>query len=306
MKYKIIPIIAILTVVFTLSSHVEAQNHQQQLYTQQNGKKIFSLEEIEQYKAEGIKFIPDISYREDYDACKLDLVMPTEAGTGQRPAIVVIHGGGWRNGDKRKGIFIMTALDFAARGYVCISINYRLLSDSTSIATCVEDTKCAVRWLRAHAEEYKVDPMRIGAYGHSAGAHLAAMLGICPPSAGLEGDGPWQEYSSMVQSVVGSATPTEIPERFRSNTLTKEELRNISPMAHVSSNAPPFLLIHDVSDRTVPVEQADEFVTALKQAGAKEVSYFRFDNGSGHGVIRNINVIKPAMESFFMQTLRNK
>jgi len=149
MKYKIIPIIAILSVVFTISSHVEAQNHQQQLYTQQNGKKIFSLEEIEQYKAEGIKFIPDISYREDYEACKLDLAMPTKAGTGQRPAIVVIHGGGWRNGDKRKGIFIMTALDFAARGYVCISINYRLLSDSTSIATCVEDTKCAVRWLRA-------------------------------------------------------------------------------------------------------------------------------------------------------------
>jgi len=305
MKYKIISIIAILSVVITISINVDAQNHQQQVHKQQMGRRIFSLEEIEAYKADGVEFIPDISYREDYEACKLDLAMPTDAGTGPRSAIVVIHGGGWSNFDKRKGIFIMTALDFAARGYVCISINYRLLSDSTTIATCVEDTKCAVRWLRAHAEEYNVDPMRIGAFGHSAGAHLAAMLGICPPAAGLEGDGPWQEYSSVVQSVVGSATPTEIPERFRSNTMTKEELWNISPISHVCSNAPPFLLIHDVSDQTLPVEQADIFVTALKQAGAKEVWYFRFDNGSGHGVIRNINVIQPAMESFFMQTLKN-
>jgi acetyl esterase/lipase len=305
MKYRISHLITLLFFATAINTVVQAQNHQQDL-SAKAARKIFSLEEIEQYKAEGVKFIPDISYREDYEACKLDLAMPTEAGTGPRPAIVFIHGGGWRNGDKRKGIFIMTALDFAAKGYVCISINYRLLSDSTTIATCVEDTKCAVRWLRAHAEEYNVNPMRIGAFGHSAGAHLAAMLGICGPSAGLEGDGPWQEYSSMVQSVVGSATPTEIPERFRSNAMTKEELRNISPISHVSSDAPPFLLIHDVSDQTVPVEQVDDFVTSMKQAGAKEIWYFRFDNGSGHGVIRNIKTIQPAMESFFMQTLMNK
>jgi acetyl esterase/lipase len=148
----------------------------------------------------GVRVIADIAYREGASkAWRLDLAMPKEPADEPRPAIVFVHGGGWRSGDKRKGNFLGPTLAFAAKGYVCITVNYRLLGDAPMPA-CIEDVKCAVRWLRAHAEEYNVNPERIGAYGNSAGAHLVAMLGVCPPSAGLEGDGPWQEYSSMVQA----------------------------------------------------------------------------------------------------------
>jgi acetyl esterase/lipase len=85
--------------------------------------------------------------------------MPSKQGNAPRPALVIIHGGGWRNGDKRAGSFLNSTLSYAAKGYVCITVNYRLLKEeSDTIAQCVEDVKNAVRWLRAHAEKYNVDP----------------------------------------------------------------------------------------------------------------------------------------------------
>ena len=162
------------------------------------------------------------------------------------------------------------------KGYVCVTVNYRML-DEAPITACVEDVKNAVRWLRAHAEEYNIDPERIGATGNSAGAHLAVMLGVCPPSAGLEGDGPYQEYSSMVQAVVASATPTSFlsamsdRQRERSNEqaaraprknelrMESEEVRaKASPVTYASADAPPILLVHSISDRTVGVFHSDK------------------------------------------------
>ena len=282
---------------------------------------------------DGVKVVPDLAYREGHERWTLDLAVPAEEGGPPRPAIVFVHGGGWRSGDKRREPFLGPALEFAAKGYVCITVNYRLLSHAPFPA-CVEDVKCAVRWLRAHAEKYNVDPERIGAYGNSAGAHLVAMLGLCPPSAGLEGDGPWQDQSSMVQAVVCSATPasflvamndrvrdadqksrpardakqsTDRQAAGRPRTQMPEELRRkISPMTYVSADAPPLLIIHDAADRTVSVRQSDEFAKALKEAGAKDVTYMRFDEGFGHGVfMRNIEVTGPARKAFFERTLKN-
>ena len=155
----------------------------------------------------GVVVLPDIPYREGAsDAWKLDLAMPADRGTAPRPALVFVHGGGWRGGDKRRAAFFGAAVEFAAKGYVCTSVEYRLTGEAPFPA-CIEDVKCAVRWMRAHAQNYNIDPEKFGAYGNSAGAHLVAILGLCPKSAGLEGDGPWQEYSSMVQAVCCSATP---------------------------------------------------------------------------------------------------
>ena len=280
---------------------------------------------------DGVKVLPDLAYREGHERWTLDLAMPAERGDKPRPAIVFVHGGGWRSGDKRRQPFLGPALEFATKGYVSITVNYRLLGHAPFPA-CIEDVKCAVRWLRAHADEYHVDPEWIGAYGNSAGAHLAAMLGVCPPSAGLEGDGPWQDHSSMVQAVVCSATPTSFlmamndrtprpgrpgepakgakqrkgqPGGGRRRIQMSEELRRkISPMTYVSADAPPFLIIHDTADRTVSVRHADDFSKALEEAGAKDVTYLRFDEGFGHGVFaRNIEVTGPAREAFFERTL---
>ncbi len=150
----------------------------------------------------------DLSYREGNPAWRLDLYQPQGPADGLRPALVFVHGGGWRGGDKGAGQFKSLPERFAARGYVCISVNYRL-TDEAPFPACLEDVKCAVRWLRAHAGEYHIDPDRIGAYGNSAGAHLVSLLGLVGPDAGFEGDGPYQEHSSLVQAVCPSATPTD-------------------------------------------------------------------------------------------------
>ncbi len=269
---------------------------------------------------DGVAAISDIPYRPgDSKKWRLDLAMPAERGDAPRPAIVFVHGGGWRGGSKDKALFLGQALEYAAKGYVCVSVGYRLI-DEAPMPACISDVKCAVRWLRAHAKDYNLDPGRIGAYGNSAGAHLASMLGVCPSSAGLEGDGPWQEYSSMVNAVVSSATPasfTTFKRRRPGNSdarrtsawagLTVEAQKQASPITYVSAGAPPFLLMHDVSDKTVPVQQSDDFVAALKKAGAKDVTYMRLDKGYGHGVFtKGGQETRQAMEAFFARTLKKK
>lgn len=308
--------------VVLLFQSVGAQQPQQQNRRQQ---RTVTVEQIMQQLPEGVTFIPDIAYREGNEAWKLDLAMPTERGETPRPALVFIHGGGWRGGDKRRGGFLRPTISYADKGYVCVTVNYRMLNEAP-ITACVEDVKNAVRWLRAHAEEYNIDPERIGASGNSAGAHLAVMLGVCPPSAGLEGDGPYQEYSSMVQAVVASATPTDFlsvmsdRQRNRSNAqaarpprknelrLESEEVRaKTSPVTYASADAPPILLVHAISDRTVGVYHSDKLVRALREAGAKNVSYILLGDESGHGAFqRNIAFTEPAREAFFNRVLKAK
>jgi len=259
-----------------------------------------TTEQLLKQVPEGVTVIPDIAYRQGSDAWKLDLAMPTERGAKPRPAIVFVHGGGWVSGDKRRANFLGPALEFAAKGYVCTTINYRL---GGSKRACVEDAKCSVRWLRANVKKYNIDPDRIGAYGNSAGAHLVAMLGICPASAGLEGDGPWREYSSMVQAVVASATPT----RPRVRGGSAHDAKKIAPMTYIAADAPPLLLVHEESDRTVAVSNSDDFVKALREAGAKDVTYMRYTDGSGHGTfMANIKETGPAREKFFERTLKSR
>ena len=146
----------------------------------------------------GVQLLTDIGYREGSEKWRLDLAMPKENGGGPRPAHVIVHGGGWRSGDKGGGQWRSLPLEYAAKGHVCISVNYRL-TDEAPFPACVEDVKCAVRWLRANAEKYNLDPQRVGAYGNSAGAHLVAMLGLVGPEAKLEEDGPYQDQSSLAQ-----------------------------------------------------------------------------------------------------------
>ena len=245
---------------------------------------------------EGVLLELNIPYRDGHELQQLDLAMPEAESGGPRPAIVFVHGGGWVRGDKRTANFVQPMLEYAASGYVTINVNYRL---DRSKRPCVEDVKCAVRWLRAHAAKYNVDPNRIGAYGNSAGAHLVAMLGLSQAEKRLK-SGPWAEFSSGVQAVAASATPT------RPNVPggTEADMALISPMTYVSDEAPPFLLFHEASDRTVNISNSDDLVTALKEAGAVDVTYKRYSDGSGHGVFRtNIAETAPETRRFFARTL---
>ena len=276
-----------------------AQDAEQSANSNSN-KPTMSTEDLLKRAPDGVTVLPDIAYREGNDAWKLDLAMPKERGDAPRPAIVYIHGGGWTKGDKR-GKGIGAVLHYAAKGYVCISVNYRLDVDKKA---CVEDVKCATRWLRAHAEEYNLDPDRIGAAGNSSGGHLALMLAVCPASAGLEGDGPYQEYSSMVQAAHCSSTPIMPGFRGLRGNPADPDVQKIQPMTYVSGDVPPLYFIHGTEDTKAPVRFLDDFVKALREAGAKDITYKRYADGTGHGAyVKHIEEARPAREAFLARTL---
>src|SRR5581483_4032121 len=181
---------------------------------------------------------------------RLDLARP--AGDGPFPAVVCIHGGGWRQG-KRQDLDGLTKT-LAKSGFVAATVSYRL-SQQAPFPAQIEDCKAAVRWLRANAEQYRLRPDRVGAVGFSAGAHLACLLGTADAAAGLEGDGD-KQISTRVQAVVSYFGPTD----FSVKTWTKpvedfflvpflggsfEEKRALyekaSPLRYVSKDDPPFL-----------------------------------------------------------------
>ncbi|QDT45242.1 Carboxylesterase NlhH [Gimesia alba] len=263
--------------------------------------------------------VEDLEYREGKSRYwTLDLMMPKKRGENLRPALVFVHGGGWSSGDKSRGIFRTAPIEYAKKGYVCISVNYRLTQEA-AFPACLEDVKCAVRWLRAHAEKYHVDPNRIGGYGNSAGAHLVSLLALVGKDQQLEGDGPWQDQSSALNAVCASAVPTDFTSwpggienkrrllKFleQPDTSLEEQARKASPISYVHAKAPPFLVFQGTKDRLVVVAQADEFVKALKAAGAKDVTYHRYP-GAGHGVFtQNQEETYPLMEQFFERTLMN-
>ena len=265
----------------------------------------------------GVQSELDIAYASDSPAQKLDLYLPTGTADAPRPAIVAVHGGGWRGGDKQRGQWARIPAQYASDGYVTISVNYRLTGEAPWPAQ-IEDVKAAVRWLRAHADKHAVDVNRIGAYGNSAGAHLVSLLGLVKQTDGLEGSGPHQEQSSMVQAVCASATPTDflnwrepgvVPERLGRTFLAgprdtlRDRARQASPITYARSDAPPFLLIHGTADSTVPVSQSGRFAQALRAAGAEQVRYMIFDDET-HGVFQRQRLLTyPAMKAFFADAL---
>ncbi len=222
----------------------------------------------------------------------LDLAMPAK-DSGPFPAVVCIHGGGWRGGKRQDLSQLMKTL--ASRGFVAATISYRLVSNAKFPAQ-VEDCKAAVRWLRANAAKYKIDKDHIGAVGFSAGGHLVCMLGVTGKEDGLEGSGGSAEQSSAVQAVVDFFGPTDLASNdwsedvrtravvpFLGDTLANqpERYRKASPISFVKGVAPPFLIFHGTEDPTVSIEQSRNFAKKL-QANQISVKVIEVA-GAGHG-----------------------
>ena len=266
----------------------------------------------------------DLSYREGGSRnWKLDLAMKKDATAKPRPGIIVIHGGGWIEGDKSSfstpsGDVPGNIQHFALLGFVAVTVNYRLSSEAPFPAA-LDDCKTAVRWLRAHAKEYNLDRDLIGAWGNSAGGHLALMLGMAGKDAGLEGDGPFQDQSSLVQAVVSDSGPIDLVEQHRSGVLREVCTRfmggppegdrfaayeRASPIDRISASVPPLLLIYGVDDAQVPVETADRFVLALGKHGLKDVSYHRPAKADHcpYSLIR-VAAMRPIVDEFLVRTL---
>jgi pectinesterase len=199
-------------------------------------------------------------------AVQLDLYLPAAKSGKPRPCIVVIHGGGWRTGNKER--FSRFATRLTEEGFAAACIGYRLLPEAT-IAQCVEDCKAAVRWVRAHAAEHNIDPDRIGAIGGSAGGHLTAMLATSHAVKELEGDGGNAGVSSRIQAAVGMATPAEMSRFGQRTNLSEEKAKLISPLAHVDKDSAPILLIHSNADGTVPYEQSVRLEKKYQEAGVR-------------------------------------
>lgn len=305
---------ALLTGTFLgLVLSVEAQPQPAPKRAQQPQPKPPTAEEMKKRVPPDVSYLPDLAYREGNPAWRLDLAMPAERGSSPRPGIVIVHGGGWRGGDKRPGMWGQLPLEYAQKGYVAISINYRLATEAPFPA-CVEDVKCAVRWLRAHAKEYNLDPERVGGYGHSAGAHLTAMLALVGPEAGLEGDGPYREQSSLLQAACISAPPLDLL-NWRAQTRLppwnfggllagpdetfQDRAKKASPITYAHAGAPPMLIVQGTDDIAVPISQPEGFVKALRGAGAKDVTYLIFD-GANHGLPNtHATYFRAMMAAFF-------
>ncbi len=227
----------------------------------------------------------------------MDLYIPDSGGPW--PVFLYVHGGGWDKGDKAEGAGWKYLND---QGFLVVSINYRLSTYNVKFPAMIEDVKCAVRYLRAHAGEYKLDPQRIGVLGASAGAHLAALLGTSDQSAGWD-VGEYLDQSSRVQAVITIAVFSDLSRAFPSAMLTDMYLTfgefpgtastvntTASPVTYVTPDDPPFLILHGEKDGLAPVEQAHILDDALIKAGVP-VTMVLVKNGEHN--LNSLNGLAP-------------
>ncbi|MDX2149617.1 MAG: alpha/beta hydrolase fold domain-containing protein [Bryobacteraceae bacterium] len=210
----------------------------------------------------------------------MDIVRPKGVTPGGRlPAVLLIHGGGFRAGSREA--MLPVAARLAQRGYVAATASYRL-APRHQFPAALEDVKAAVRFLRANAERYQINAQRIGAMGGSAGGHLALMLGVTAGVAEFEGTGPHREQSSAVQCVVNYFGPSDLAQAYRSSEEAAQVLpmflggdvnhnlrahRLASPLSWVTPQAAPTLTVHGKEDKTVAWEHAVWITNRLMEAG---------------------------------------
>jgi acetyl esterase/lipase len=228
----------------------------------------------------------DVPYGEaDGHPLLLDVLHPEPRPAEPAPVLVWIHGGGWEAGDKGDDFGTALLPVLVAAGFVAVSINYRL-SDQARFPAQIHDAKAAIRWLRANAGELGIDPDRIGVWGHSAGGHLAALLGASGGLPALEGQSGSPGHSSRVQAAMPISAPSDFlaippgwhhvePRRATSKLVggpleqRRAVVRLANPIAHIGGDTPPFLIVHGEDDDVVPVEHAQLLHDALTRSGSE-------------------------------------
>ena len=250
------------------------------------------------------KIEKDVIYgKADNADLKMDIYYPAE-GTGNSPALIYVHGGAWIEGDKSSGVGIKYIPDLVKRGYLVASVNYRL-APKYKFPAQIEDVKCAVRFLRFNAKKYGINPEKIGAFGGSAGGHIVLLLGLSG-SDKFNNSGGYEGQSSKVKAVVDLFGPSDltvtfdkkgmklIEEVFGTSDCNSEILKSASPVSYISSEDPPFLIIHGEKDRVVQFSQSQELYDKLKKAGL-DATLVRVKN-AGHGFIAFGGKIDPSRE----------
>ena len=239
---------------------------------------------------ENIQIIPNLPFADNQNPRQsLDLILPRKSAAQKKlPLIVWIHGGGWKNGDKKSGLSShrITALVKTGR-YIGATIAYRLSGEAQWPAQ-IHDCKAAIRWLRGNADQYGIDPERIAVWGSSAGGHLVSMLGVTNRVKNLEGSiGKHLDQSSQVQAVVNYYGPSSLlqmndhPSKIDHNApgspesqligypiqQSKKKARQASPLHYVTADDAPIIHFHGTDDPLVPAHQSTLFHRALKDKG---------------------------------------
>ena len=251
---------------------------------------------------DGTKVERDIVYAQIGDRkLLLDLYVPGK-GKAPMPVVVWIHGGGWRNGSKGSG---GPARPLVERGYAVVDVDYRLSGEAIFPAQ-IQDCKAAVRWVRANAAKYGLDPDRIGAWGSSAGGHLVALLGTAGDAREFDTEAN-RDYSSRVQAVCDWFGPTDLlqmdahaiegsklihdapnsPESLLvGGPIQQEPYRTlagkVNPITYVTKDDPAFLIMHGDKDMLVSPHQSELLYDALKKAGVDAT--LQVVKGAGHGL----------------------
>lgn len=267
----------------------------------------------------GSKSHYDLAYvANGHERQKLDLFLPANRKEAL-PLIIWIHGGAWKAGSKER----CPAVRLLDDGYAVASINYRL-SQHAIFPAQIEDCKAAVRWLRAHAMDYRLDPNHYAAWGSSAGGHLAAMVGTTGDAQGFD-VGANLDQPSRVQAVVDYFGPTDFLQmdahRLPNGQVhdsadspeseliggpiqeNKDKTAKANPITYVTPGDPPFLICHGDQDPLVPHHQSELLEAALKKAGVP-VNLYTVKR-AGHGGFNDPKV--PEMtRAFLARTLKTK
>lgn len=247
----------------------------------------------------------------------LDLYLP-KTDAAKIPLVIFIHGGGWNSGTSKD--WHPSFGNLLEHGFAVATINYRLTGEAIFPAQ-IYDCKAAVRWLRAHAADYRLDPDHIGVWGHSAGGHLAAFLGTTNDNPKFEGDEGVKGVSSSVQAACDWSGPMDLGKTFADGAqaggilykldvglvggpdkATKENMAEASPITYVSAKSAPFLIMEGDRDEYVPLEQSSRMDDALKKAGVESTLIFL--PGARHGLDKPDQL--PPVTAFFEKHLKTK
>ncbi|NIK62416.1 alpha/beta hydrolase [Kribbella shirazensis] len=261
--------------------------------------------------------LPDIRYAApDGVALYLDVLGPAPLPTGPTPTVVRIDGcPGWGPGDRSSALLPFANPALARAGFLTVAISVRHSGQAVFPAQ-LDDVRAALRWLRLNPMGLPIDTGRIGIWGHSAGGHLAALGGLA--SHGSSCSQPRRTVSADVQAVVTISGPSDLLRpggEMRGDrpspvtalvggevTTHREQLRAASPVAHVSADAPPFLIIHGTADETVPYEQAERLHRALLGVGAR--SRLLPIAGGRHSLGNDWYDVADEARRFFQKSLR--
>ena len=260
--------------------------------------------------------IHDIPYKIiDDDTLLLDIYR-SKTLSGPVPGLIFIHGGGWRSGKKED--YRLYLLSFARKGFVTVSINYRL-AKTAHFPAAIQDAKCAVQWIHAHARKFRIDPEQLALIGGSAGGHLSMMVGYSSDDTTWGADCDPAFPGSRVRAVVNLYGPVDLTTEYgRSHSLTKgfighpyqehpELYRRASPRFYISQDDPPTLTFHGTIDGLVPISQADSLDRWLEKAGVYH-EYHRLE-GWPHAMdlARPVNeYVQSRMLEFLNRVFKNE